>query len=131
MSGIEDRLADYKSLRDSSRKVLMADIDHARATFSAKGLSSRYLGGVAEGARDVFEVAKVQTVDNRGIIAIVLGALALWFGREPLLAAMAEEFDQLDIENTDNRPRDSESSDVEDPTPVTPEAPPSGDKTDD
>lgn len=93
MSKIEERLADYKSLRDSSRKVLMADIDHARTTFSAKGLTNRYLGGVIEGGKDVYEVAKVHTVDNRGIIAIVLGALALWFGREPLLAAMAEELE--------------------------------------
>jgi len=91
MSKMEDRLADYRSLRNASKKVLLDDIEHARTTFSAKGLSNRYLGGVIEGGKDVYEVAKVHTVDNRGIIAIVLGALALWFGREPLLAAMAEE----------------------------------------
>ncbi|MEP0392510.1 MAG: hypothetical protein ABJ205_07395 [Erythrobacter sp.] len=91
MSKIEERLADYRSMRDSSRSVLMAEIEHARTTFSAKGLTSRYLGGVIEGGKDVYEVAKVHTVDNRGIIAILLGALAVWFGREPLLAAMAED----------------------------------------
>ncbi len=97
MSKIEERLADYRTLRDSSRKVLMADIEHARATYSAKGLTNRYLGGVIEGGKDVYEVAKVHTVDNRGIIAIVLGALALWFGREPFLAAMAEEIRTEDV----------------------------------
>lgn len=97
MSKVEEQLADYRALRDSSKQVLMADIEHARATFSAKGLTNRYLGGVAEGAKDVYEVAKVHTVDNRGIIAIVLGALALWFGREPLLAAIAEEVESQDL----------------------------------
>jgi len=97
MSKIEERLADYRTLRDSSRKVLMADIEHTRTTFSAKGLTSRYFGGVIEGGKDVYEIAKVHTVDNRGIIAIVLGALALWFGREPLLAAMAQDLENEGI----------------------------------
>lgn len=114
MSKIEERLADYRSLRDSSRKVLMADVEHARTTFSAKGLTSRYFGGVIEGGKDVFEVAKVQTVDNRGIIAIVLGALALWFGREPLLAAMSEEIGAEEIE------ADEISADASDIAPVQP-----------
>jgi len=106
VSNIEERMSDYRNLRDSSRKVLLADIEHARATFSAKGLTSRYLGGVAEGAKDVYEVAKVHTVDNRGVIAIVLGALALWFGREPLLQAMAEEIeaDELEAQGEDTQP---------------------------
>lgn len=93
MSKIEDRLAYYRTLRDASKKVLLDDIDHARATYSVKGLTNRYLGGVIEGSKDAYEVAKVHAVDNRGILAIVLGALALWFGREPLLAAMAEEIE--------------------------------------
>lgn len=118
MSKIEARLADYKELRDSSKKVLMADIEHARTAFSAKGLTSRYLGGVAEGAKDVYEVAKVHTVDNRGIIAIVLGAFALWFGREPLLAAMADEIEPEETHlvtetETSVQPNETDKSSVE------------------
>lgn len=126
MSNIEERLADYRNLRDSSKKVLMDDIEHARTTFSAKGLTNRYLGGVAEGAKDVYEVAKVHTVDNRGIIAIVLGALALWFGREPLLAVMAEEIEADEASSddvTDDTVQPSETDTV-------PEDPPSGDIND-
>lgn len=126
MSDIEQRLADYRDLRDSSKKVLMDDIEHARTTFSTKGLTNRYLGGVAEGAKDVYEVAKVHTVDNRGIIAIVLGALALWFGREPLLAAMAEEIEAGELETvnvTDDTVQPNE-------TDTLPEDPPSGDEND-
>ena len=117
MSKIEERLADYRSLRDASKKVLLDDIEHARSTYSAKGLTNRYLGGVIEGGKDVYEVAKVHTVDNRGIIAIVLGALALWFGREPLLAAMAEEITpeeiKTDPEGSDAAHAPSDMSDEE------------------
>jgi hypothetical protein len=126
MSNIEQRLADYRDLRDSSKKVLMDDIEHARTTFSTKGLTNRYLGGVAEGAKDVYEVAKVHTVDNRGIIAIVLGALALWFGREPLLAAMAEEIEAGEVE-ADNLTDDTVQPNETD---ILPEDPPSGDEND-
>ncbi|WP_298303252.1 hypothetical protein [uncultured Erythrobacter sp.] len=117
MSNIEERLSDYRSLRDSARKVLMTDIEHARTTFSAKGLTSRYLGGVAEGAKDVYEVARVHTVDNRGIIAIVLGALALWFGREPLLAAMAEDLEMEDREVDSDEPLPAVQASETDPEP--------------
>ena len=132
MSNIEERLADYRSLRDASKKVLLDDIDHARATFSAKGLTNRYLGGVIEGGKDVYEVAKVQAVDNRGVIAIILGALALWFGREPLLAAMAEEIDAdaASDANADLAP-DTDGSQTAHPTGDMSAADPSpGDKND-
>lgn len=127
MSKIENRLEDYRSLRDSSKKVLMADIEHARSTYSAKGLTSRYLGGVIEGGKDVYEVAKVHTVDNRGIIAIVLGALALWFGREPLLAAMAED---LEIGDDPSEEQDQEPAVQQPETENPPEDPSSGDTHD-
>ena len=104
MSRLEDQLNEYRELRDASRKVLMADIEHARATFSKEGLASRYLGRVSDGAKDVFEVAKVNAVDHRGIIAILLGAIALWLGREPILNALAldEEPDAAPDERTDS-----------------------------
>lgn len=137
MSKIEDRLEDYRSLRDSSKKVLMADIEHARSTYSAKGLTSRYLGGVIEGGKDVYEVAKVHTVDNRGIIAIVLGALALWFGREPLLAAMAEDLgaedlgaEDLEIGDDPSEEQDQEPAVQQPETENPPEDPSSGDTHD-
>lgn len=134
MSAIEDRLADYRSLRDSSRKVLMADIKHARSAYTVNGLTSRYLGGVTEGAKDVYEVAKVHTVDNRGVIAIVLGALALWFGREPLLAALSE-----DLPGDDPASENAQSDDLapepascvqQSETDIPPEDPSSGDTND-
>ena len=104
MSRLEDQLNEYRELRDASRKVLMADIEHARATFSKEDLASRYLGRVGDGAKDVFEVAKVNAVDHRGIIAILLGAIALWLGREPILNALAldEEPDAAPDERTDS-----------------------------
>ncbi len=88
MSKLETRFEEDRALRDKARKVLLADIESARTDFSAKGIADRIGGRVGDGAKDVYEVAKIHTNDNRGIIAIVIGALLVWLGREPILEAL-------------------------------------------
>ncbi|MFL0356698.1 hypothetical protein ACI5KX_09475 [Erythrobacter sp. GH1-10] len=94
MSKIDQRFYEDRALRDAAKAVLLADIEHARTTFSGKGLAERVTGRVGEGAKDVFEVAKTHTQDNRGIIALLMGAVLLWFAREPILDILAEGLDE-------------------------------------
>ncbi len=77
---IEDR-----ALRDAARDVFMADITHARTSLSGKGIAERVGSRVGDGAKDVFEVAKVHADDNRGILAALIGAIILFFARDPIL----------------------------------------------
>lgn len=88
MSKLNERLKQDRELRDAARAVLLADIDHARNSFSAKGVANRVGSRIGDGAVDVFETAKAQAGDNRGIIAALIGAVLLWLGREPILAAL-------------------------------------------
>lgn len=83
---VEDR-----ALRDAARGVLMADILHARESFSTKGIATRIGNRIGDGARDVVEVAKVQADNNRGVLAILIGALLLWLARNPLLEMLGLE----------------------------------------
>lgn len=85
MTDLEQRFVEDRALRDAARTVLLADLEHARASFSAKGIADRVGGRIGDGAKDVYEVAKEQADDNRGIIAAIIGALILWFAREPIL----------------------------------------------
>ncbi|MFU7528890.1 hypothetical protein [Qipengyuania sp. ASV99] len=85
MSDLERRFIEDRAIRDAARAVLMADITHARASLSAKGVAARIGGRIGDGAKDVFEVAKAHSEDNRGIIAALIGAVLLWLGREPIL----------------------------------------------
>ena len=87
MSTLEERLKVDRALRDAARAVLMADIEHARASFSAKGVASRVGSRLGDGAIDVLETAKDKASDNRGIIAALIGAILIWLGRQPLLEA--------------------------------------------
>ena len=88
MSPLEQRFEEDRRLRDAARAVLLADIDHARTSLSAKGVASRVGTRIGDGAIDVFETAREQASDHRGIIAALIGAVLLWLGREPILAAL-------------------------------------------
>jgi hypothetical protein len=84
MTRLPDRFIEDRALRDAARTVFMADLAHARTGLSPKGVATRVGGRIGEGAKDVLEVARVQAEDNRGVIAILIGALVLWFARQPL-----------------------------------------------
>ncbi|MGB3806814.1 MAG: hypothetical protein WA936_06425 [Erythrobacter sp.] len=98
MSNLERRFREDKALRDAAKRNFFADIAQTRAGLSGTGIAGRVAGRVSEGARDVFDTAKDQADDNRGIVAALIGALVLWFGRGPildLLGLSGEEDDEI------------------------------------
>ena len=84
MSKLLQQMREDRQLRDSAKSVLLADIDHTRSTFSAKGMAERVGGNIGEGVKDVFHTAKIHADDNRGLLALLMGALLLWFARGPI-----------------------------------------------
>ena len=109
MSKLDQRFHEDKALRDAARKVLMADIEHAKTSLSGKHLAGRVVGRVGEGAQDVFEVAKTQADDKRGILAALVGAILLWISREPIMEILG-----LSEPDEDPAPADSVEPDLAD-----------------
>ncbi|WP_299192447.1 hypothetical protein [uncultured Erythrobacter sp.] len=95
MSKRLEQFHEDRAIRDAARAVLLADIEHARVSFSAKGVADRVGGRIGDGAKDVLEVAKTQADSNRGIIAALIGAILLWLGRDTILEllGLAEDED--------------------------------------
>ncbi|WP_108790851.1 hypothetical protein [Erythrobacter sp. Alg231-14] len=126
-----------RALRNSARAVIMADIEYARTSFSAKGVATRVGGRIGDGAKDVFEVAKTHSDDKRGIIALLIGAFLLWLAREPILEIVGllndDAFDddsdisaETESEDTPEETGDGETGepdadDVQDPAEPTPQ----------
>lgn len=87
-SFIEDR-----ALRDAARAVLSEDIARLRASLSEEGIASRVSSGVTttvssrirSGARDVLAQARAQAADNKGVLAVLCGAIILFLARGPIL----------------------------------------------
>ena len=111
MSNLEQRFVEDRAMRDAAKTVLVAELEHMKASFSTKGLTDRITDRIGDGAKDVFEVAKEQADDNRGVIAALIGAILLWLGREPLLDLLG--FGDAD----DNYDQDTGSPDA-DPIPA-------------
>jgi len=131
MIKLDDQFVQDRALRDSARAVIMADITHARTSFSAKGVADRVGGRIGDGAKDVFEVAKTHSDDKRGIIAILIGAVLLWLAREPILEILGlsvfEEDGQDDAEFDDESIAEPAQSDDPISPPATADTPSPGD----
>ena len=95
MSRLPDDFYQDRALRDAARDVLVADIEHARASLSGKAIAGRVAGRVGDGAKDVLEVAKGHADDKRGILAIIIAFIALWFAREPIDEIFREVYSEL------------------------------------
>jgi len=103
-SFIEDR-----ALRDAARAVLAEDIERLRASLSDESIASRVSSGVSStitsrirtGARDVLAQAKAQAGDHKSVLAVLIGAIVLWFARGPILDWLDEFADIDDDTDTD------------------------------
>lgn len=97
MSELDRQFFEDRALRDAAREVFMADLAHAKTSLSGKSIAGRVTSRVGDGAKDVFEAAKVHGVDNRGVIAALLGAMILWFARGPIAEILGlQETDEAD-----------------------------------
>jgi len=96
MSRLPDDFHQDRVLRDAAREVLMADVEHAKATISGKSIAGRVAGRMGDGAKDVYEVAKVHAADRQGLIAGLMAIIALWFAREPLAHFLGSQASGVD-----------------------------------
>lgn len=103
MTRLPDRFIEDRALRDAARAVLAEDIEHLRASLAEEGIGSRVTSGVTSkisarvraGAQDVFEQAKAQAGDRKGVLALLVGAIVLWLAREPIFAWLADVAEAL------------------------------------
>ena len=88
MSNPRGQVIEDRRLRDASRAVLDADWAHLRADYAAKGIGERAIARISAGASDVYDEARDVAADNKGALAAIVAALALWFARHPILDAV-------------------------------------------
>lgn len=93
MTRLPDSFVEDRALRDAARAVLTDDIERLRASLSEEGIASRVSSGVTTtvtsrirtGARDVLAQARAQASDNKGVLAVLIGAIILFLARGPIL----------------------------------------------
>lgn len=93
MNHLPERFVEDRALRDKARAVLAADIERLRGALDEEGIASRVSSGVTAsitdrikaGARDVIEGVRARADDSKGLLALLVGALVLWFARGPIM----------------------------------------------
>jgi hypothetical protein len=106
MTALPPRFIEDRALRDAARAVVDEDIAMLRASLGEQGVASRVTqsvgstitGRIRAGANDVIDQTKQTASNNRGILAVLIGAILLWLMRGPLLALL----DDNDPETEDN-----------------------------
>ena len=112
MSRLEERYEKDRALRDAARAVLLDDVDHARTNLTPNAIAGRVTSRIGNGAKDVLDVAKDKAGDHRTLIAAIIAAVVLWFGREPI----RDLFDSLFDQERDARDARDASAETGDPT---------------
>ncbi|MEP3051310.1 MAG: hypothetical protein ABJP48_09420 [Erythrobacter sp.] len=115
MSDLDKQLREYKALRDSARTVLKADIEHVRTGLSGKGLAERTVSRIGAGTKDALGQATSTADDHRGVLAALIGAIILWFARQPIAKAIGFEGfdDDADLDDEAAESAQSAGSDAE------------------
>ncbi|RJX66914.1 hypothetical protein D6858_11205 [Tsuneonella suprasediminis] len=94
MSGsIDDRMFQDRIMRDAAKAVVMTDIANIKADLAARSVGDRVADRISDSALGVFEEAIEVADNNKGALAALLGAIALWFARNPIVALFVGEED--------------------------------------
>lgn len=96
MNELKSRMLEDRALRDAARALFTADVAHVRNLLNDKSLSRRVMSRVGDGAKDVLEQAADTADNHRGTIAVLLGAVILWFSRHPVMELFDEKFGDKD-----------------------------------
>lgn len=106
MSKLEQQFLEDRALRNAAKALLDADIARVKANLDDKSVGKRALDRAKDGAAEVFEQASIKADTNHGILVVLIGAIVLWFARNPILSLFMEdeELDQLTETNGDASP---------------------------
>lgn len=90
------RLKEDRALRDAAAALVKADINHLRANLAGKGFGRRIADRLNDGAVSIFEETVELADNNRGVLATLIGAVLLWFARNPIIALFTDDADAPD-----------------------------------
>lgn len=85
MSDLKRQMQEDRALRNAAKALVEADVAHVKNAFSGPSLTERAAAGLSEGAKDVFDKASNAADDHKGILAALVGAVLIWFARNPIM----------------------------------------------
>ncbi|UIP05850.1 hypothetical protein LY632_09030 [Erythrobacter sp. SDW2] len=96
MSNLERQLREDRVLRNAAHALFKADIERVKTDLEEKTVGKRALDRARDGAAELLDNAQAKVGDNIGIVALLFGAIALWFARNPIMAMFTGEAGEED-----------------------------------
>lgn len=91
MSELKRQMLEDRTVRNAAKALLDADIAHVKNAFSGPSLTERAATNLNDSARDVFDKASTAADDHKGILAALIGAVLIWFARNPILSLFEKD----------------------------------------
>ena len=95
MSGEADPVAVARAERDAALTSVTGSYDRLRGGLADKGIGKRVAEEAANKAKSSAKEAIDIAVENKGVVAVTVGALAIWFARKPLGEHAVKAWDRL------------------------------------
>ncbi len=101
------RLLEDRAMRDSAKSLVRSDFTHVKEDLSSRSLGSRLKMRASDGASELLDEATEIAKDNKGVLAVLIGALSLWIMKNPILSFFEDEEDDevIDPRSYDRRHR--------------------------
>ncbi len=107
MTDLESRLVEDKGLRDSALRIFKADLALIRGDLHDRSAGARIATRVGDATMDMLDDGIDYAAANKGKVAAVLAAVALWFARGPIIDGLARllapDADDEEPEQPDDR----------------------------
>ncbi|ABC63236.1 hypothetical protein [Erythrobacter litoralis] len=110
MKWYERELREDRRLRDAAKALLLADVERVKEDFSSRSLTHRAADRLQEGASEIFDQASEVAQDNKGVLAVLVGAVLLWFARNPIMSTLGFASDSEDAETEGDFPEPEQVS---------------------
>ena len=102
MAGTRQQLREDRLLRDAALAVVKGDIARIRSDLEGRNIGERALHRLGDGASELLDQASEKAADNKGVVALLAGAIVLWFARFPILELFGFDTDYEDDTPTPN-----------------------------
>lgn len=103
MSELASRLAEHRAARNAARTAHDANLAQVKVDLAARSIGGRIADKARDDALDLADEALAVARESKGIIAGAVGALALWFLRDQVIALTARLFKPAAVqEQVDN-----------------------------
>ena len=109
MSRIDQQLHEDRLLRDAARALVDADIARVKADLDGGSLGRRAVARIKDGAEELLETASDAAESKPGVLAALVGAVVLWFARNPILDAFRDPNPNHDADSEGHQPPNPQS----------------------